>query len=84
MSPILDTACPFACDVDRGEIEHFKQGLIRGENTFSLYHFTQLAVVTLNHICCVDEFADLRWVLEKGIIPPGTDDKWIFGSPHLF
>ncbi|MDQ0195253.1 hypothetical protein J2T20_003625 [Paenibacillus wynnii] len=89
LSPVLDAACPFAGDVDGGEIEHFKQGLIRRENAFSLRHFTQLAVVTLNHICHVDKFADFRGVLENGseflpIIPSGTDNKWIFGSPHLF
>ncbi|MNN14818.1 hypothetical protein D3C81_1278990 [compost metagenome] len=45
-------------------------------------------MVTLDHICGVDEFADLRRVLEKSskfvpIGPPGTDNEGIFRSPDF-
>lgn len=45
-------------------------------------------MVTLNHICGVDKFANLRWVLEKGrefppIVAPRADNKRILDAPDF-
>lgn len=70
----------FAGDIHGGQVEHFEQGLICGENALSLRDFTELAVVAFDHIDCVDQLSNFWRVLEEGgmfcpVVSPGTHDK---------
>jgi len=75
LTPVLDTTGPFTRDVHRDEIQHLEQGLIRRENAFSFGYFAQLAVVTFNHVCRVDQFADFRRIFEerRKLVPVGVN-----------
>jgi hypothetical protein len=88
LTPVLDTARPFANDVHGGEIEHFKKGFIRRKYALPLRHFTKLAMVALDDVRRVDELTDLRRVLKEGrqlvpIITPGTDDEGVLRAPDF-
>ncbi|AVG10978.1 hypothetical protein [Paenibacillus larvae] len=89
LSPVLNPAGPFAGDIHRRQIEHFKQGFVARKDTFALCHFPKLTVVALDHIGCIDESSDLRRILEKGsqfcpVISPRPDNERVFGAPYLF
>ncbi|MNM66670.1 hypothetical protein D3C81_781670 [compost metagenome] len=89
LSPVLYTACPFAGDIDRHEIEHLDERLITWENALAFGHLAELPVIALDHIGGVDQLAKLGGILEEGgeFVPvraPGTDDERIFGSPCFF
>jgi hypothetical protein len=62
----LNSSGPFSHDVLCCQIQGFEQDFVIGENAFAFSHFSQLAVVTLDHIRGVDNYPDLRRILEKG------------------
>ena len=87
-APVLASASPFPGNVHHGQVQHFQQAVIRGENGLCLGNLAQLAVETLNGVGGIDESADLLWVLEIGaqivpVIPPGAGDFGVFLVPVL-
>ncbi|MNN61592.1 hypothetical protein D3C81_1768350 [compost metagenome] len=65
MSPVLHTACPFAGDIHRGQVEHFQQGFIGRKDALAFGHFPKLPMVTLDLVRRVDELADSGRYLKK-------------------
>ena len=53
-APILASARPFLGNIHHGQVQHFQQAVIRGENGLGLGHFPQLAVKALNSVGGVD------------------------------
>ena len=53
-APVPAPARPFLGNVHHGQVEHFEQAIIGGENGFGLGHFPQLPVKALNSIGGVD------------------------------
>ena len=85
-APVLTPARPFPGNIHHGQIQHFEQAVIGGENGFGLGHLPQLAVKALNGVGGVDQPAYLLWVLEVStqiwpVVPPGAGDFGVFLVP---
>ncbi len=66
LSPVPDSARPFAHNVPGCQIEHFKQSVVRREDALSLYDLPELAAIACDHIGCVADFA--HFGLFKGYV----------------
>lgn len=87
-APILASARPFLGNVHHGQVQHFQQAVICGENGLGLGHFPQLAVKALNGVGGVDQPAYLLKILEVStqigpVILQGDGDFGIFLVPTL-
>ena len=76
-APILAPSCPFSGNVHHGQIQHFQQAVIRGENGLGLGHLPQLAVEALNGVGGINQPPYLLGIFEIGtqirpVVPPGT------------
>ena len=65
-APVLAPASPFLYNVHHGQIEHFQQTVIGGENCLGLRYLPELAVESFNGIGGVNQSADLLRKLEVG------------------
>ena len=77
LPPVSRSADPFFRNVDHGQIQHFKQRVIRWENGFGFCYFPELTIEILDGIRRIDHRADLRRVLEVSgklgpVVLPGT------------
>ena len=54
-SPVLPATGPFLRDVQHGQIQHFQQAVIRGENSLGLGHLAELTVETLDCVGRIDQ-----------------------------
>ena len=75
-SPVLPAAGPFLCDIQHGQIQHFQQTVIRGENSLGLSHLAELTVEALDGVGRIDQPPKLFWEFEIGaqvrpVLPPG-------------
>ena len=61
----MNTAGPFPENVLSRQIQGFLESLVVRENAFSLCDFPELAVITFDHVGCVDNLADLRRIFEE-------------------
>ena len=64
--PVLSTACPFLRDIHHGQIQHFQQTVIRGENSLGLGHLAKLTVETLDCVGRIDQPSKLFREFEIG------------------
>ena len=62
--PVFPFPGPFFCDVDHGQIEHFQQTVIRGEDGFGFGDLSKLPIEALNGISRINDCANLLWILE--------------------
>ena len=64
--PVLPTARPFLRDIQHGQIQHFQQPVIRGENSLGLGHLAKLTVEVLDCVGRIDQPPKLFRELEIG------------------
>ena len=75
-SPVLPTAGPFLRDIQHGQIQHFQQAVIRGENSLGLGHLAELTVEAFDCVGRIDQPPELFREFEIGaqvgpVLPPG-------------
>ena len=73
--PVLPAAGPFLCDVQHGQIQHFQQAVIDGENGLGLGHLAKLTVEVLDCVGRIDQPPKLFREFEIGaqvrpVLPP--------------
>lgn len=85
-APILAPPSPFPGDVHHGQVQHFQQTAIGGENRLGLGHLAKLAVKALNDVGGIDQPPDFLGILEISteigpVVPPGAGNLGIFLVP---
>ena len=85
-APILAAPSPFPGNIHHGQIQHFQQTVIGGEDGLGLGYLAKLAVKALNGVGGIDQPPDFLKILEISaeigpVIPPGTGNLGIFLVP---
>ena len=85
-APILAPPSPFLGNIHHGQIQHFQQAVIGGEDGLGLGHLAKLAVKALNGVSGIDQPSDFLRIFELSaeigpVIPPGAGNLGIFFVP---